>query len=254
MRSPVVLAVALAVIPVAQADRRAPIHVGYDLEHLDLDNRVLQFRPSRPITEASLVVIGEDGSELGRGAASYPRPPASAWWSISWSQPAETRVLMLRLRVAAADGVATNVELVPWSVTIDHDDVTFATDSAVIDPGERAKLDASLAKITDVAKVAGTFMKLTLYVAGHTDTVGSAASNRKLSRGRAVAIGRYFRGKLAMPIVVAGFGEDVPRVTTPDDTDEPRNRRADYVIGPAGGSPPFRGAYLKAKASWTQLR
>ena len=34
--------------------------------------------------------------------------------------------MMLKLRVAAADGVATTVELVPWSVTIDHEDVNFA--------------------------------------------------------------------------------------------------------------------------------
>jgi len=255
LRSLALLAVAIVIVPSAAADKRAPVHVGYDLEHLDLDKRVLEFRPSRPIREASIVAIAEDGTELGRGAASYERPPAGAWWSITWSQPPDTRVLMLKLRVAAADGVATNVDLVPWSVTIEHDDVKFATDSAAIEGDEGAKLDASLAKIQDVAKLAGNFMKLTLYVAGHTDTVGTAARNRKLSLDRAMAIARYFRGKkLAMPIVVAGFGEDVPRVKTPDETDEPRNRRADYVIGPQGGAPPFKGAYTKAKAEWKPVR
>jgi outer membrane protein OmpA-like peptidoglycan-associated protein len=163
--------------------------------------------------------------------------------------------MMLKLRVAASDGVATNVELIPWSVAIDHDEVQFATDSAAIEDHERPKLDASLAKIEEVARTASKFMKLTLYVAGHTDTVGTAAKNRTLSHDRAVAIARYFRDKqLAMPIVVAGFGEDVPRVKTSDEKDEPRNRRADYVLGPAGGAPPFKGAYLKAKAAWKQLR
>jgi outer membrane protein OmpA-like peptidoglycan-associated protein len=256
MALPVALPVALPMaIAVAEADRRVPIRVGYDAAHLDLDKRTLQFKPSRPVTEASLVVIGEDGEQLGTGSATYARPPAGPWWPITWSQPADTRVMMLKLRVSAADGVVTHVELIPWSVTIDHEDVRFATDSAVIEPGERAKLDASLGKIAEVAKVAGKFMALTLYVAGHTDTVGAAAKNRKLSLDRAIAIGRYFRSQqLAMPIVVAGFGEAVLKARTADETDEAVNRRADYVLGPARGTPPFRGPYLKAKADWKPLR
>ena len=248
---------ALGVGHPARADKGAPIHVGYDVQHLDLDKHVLQFKPSRPVAEAALVVIGEDGKELGTGAATYEKAPTDAggWWTITWTQPADTRVMVLQLRVASADGAVTNVQLIPWSVTVDHEDVNFATDSAAIGEDERAKLDASLTKIEDIAKTAAPFMKLTLYIAGHTDTVGPAAKNRKLSLDRAVAIGQYLRGKkLSLPIVVAGFGEDVPKVKTADETDERANRRADYVIGPAGGTPPFQGAYLKAKASWTPLK
>ncbi len=246
----------LALVLVAgdvRADNRKPIHIEYDAEHLDLDKHVLQFKPSRAIVEASLVVIGDDGKELGTGAATYEHAPADAWWSIAWTQPAAT-VMMLKLRVEAADHVATNVELIPWSVTIDHEDVNFRTDSSVIDAGEHAKLDASAAKIAEIAKRVGKYMKLTLYVAGHTDTVGSATKNRTLSLARAVAIGRYFKAKqLDLPIVVAGFGEEVPKVKTPDETDERANRRADYVLGPAGGAPPFKGPYLQVKVGWKPL-
>jgi outer membrane protein OmpA-like peptidoglycan-associated protein len=157
---------------------------------------------------------------------------------------------MLKLRVATADGAATNVELIPWSVAVDHEDVNFNSDSAAIDADEAKKLDASLAKIDEIVKRSGKFIKMQLYIAGHTDTVGPSAKNRKLSLDRAVAIGRYFRDhKLALPIVVAGFGEDVLKVKTPDNTDERANRRADYVLGPVGGTPPF-----KAKGSWSPLR
>jgi len=231
----------------------APIKVSYDLAHLDLAKHVLQFKPSRAVSEATLAAIGEDGAELGTGRASY-EPGAAGWLAITWTQPADTRVMMLRLRVAAADGAATHVELVPWSVAIDHEDVQFATDSAVIEPGETQKLDASLEQIGATVKRAGGFLKLTLYIAGHTDTVGPLAKNRTLSLARAVAIGRYLRDHgVAMPIVVAGFGEDVPKAKTPDNTDARVNRRADYVLGPAGGTPPFRGAYLHAHATWRPL-
>ena len=123
----------------------------------------------------------------------------------------------------------------------------------MIESSEEAKLDASLAKIAEVVKRSERFMKMKLYVAGHTDTVGPDGKNRKLSLDRARAIARYFRKKgLALPIAIAGYGEDVLKVKTADNIDERINRRADYVIGPANGAPPFKGAYLKARAAWQQ--
>jgi outer membrane protein OmpA-like peptidoglycan-associated protein len=133
--------------------------------------------------------------------------------------------------------------------------VNFATDSAVIEPSETKKLDASVTKIEEIIKRSEKFLKMRLYIAGHTDTVGPPAKNRKLSLDRALAIGQYFKKKgIAVPIVVAGFGEDVLKVKTPDNTDERANRRADYVLGPAGGAPPFKGPYLKARAEWRPLK
>jgi len=235
---------------------RAPLKIGYDVDHLDLDKRELQFKPSRAVKTAELVVIGDDGRELGTGTASYDRAaPAEGWHAITWTQPAGTRVMMMKLRVVAPDGTATNLELVPWSVEIEHEDVSFATDSAAIEPAEEKKLDASLAKISDVVRRSGKLMAMKLYVAGHTDTVGASAKNRKLSLDRAAAIASYFRRKgLTIPIAFAGFGEDVLKVKTADNTDERANRRADYVLGPATGAPPFKGPYLNARAQWRQLR
>lgn len=231
-----------------------PIKVTYDAAHLDLGRRVLEFQVSRPIATAELVAIGEDGGQLGTGSATFDQPAPGTWLSIRWTQPADARVMMLKLRVVAADGSATNVELIPWSVEVAHEDVNFATDSAVIEPAERTKLDASLTSIREIVQRSQKFFKPKLFIAGHTDTVGSLAKNRKLSLARARAITIYFRGKgLAIPIAFAGFGEEVPRVKTPDSTAERANRRADYVIGPAAGAPPFKGPYQKVRATWQAL-
>jgi outer membrane protein OmpA-like peptidoglycan-associated protein len=249
-----IVAVMVATTSLALAEPRAMMKVGYDFEHLDLDHHVLQFTLSRPAGSAELVAIGDDGSELGTGSASYHAEPPGTWLAISWTQPENTRVMQLKLRAVSTDHTATNVELIPWSVAIDHQDVEFATNSATIEPAEHAKLDASLTKIDDVMKRSEKFIKMQLYVAGHTDTVGTSASNRTLSLARAHAIAAYFRSKgLTIPIAFAGFGEDVPAVKTPDETDARANRRADYVLGPAGGTPPFRGPYLKAHAEWKRL-
>lgn len=233
----------------------APIHVAYDLDHLDLDKHAISFRVTRAIAKAEITALGEDGAKLGTGTATYQgTEPPTAWLPIAWTQPAGAKVAKLELRVAASDGMATNVDLVPWSVEIPHEDVNFATDSFAIEPSETAKLDGSLAKIEETAKRV-SFLKLQLYVAGHTDTVGPNDKNRKLSQQRALAIGAYFRKKgLKLPIVAAGFGEEVPKVPTPDNTDERANRRADYVLAPAGGVPPFKGAYAKVKAGWAPVR
>lgn len=257
MRFAWVIVVALASGSAAAEPARrpapAPLKVTWDAAHLDLAGRVLQFKLSRPATRADLVVIGEDGDEIGTGSATWQDEPASSWLSIRWTQPADARVMILKLRVVADDGRATNLELIPWSVAIDHEDVNFKTDSAVIEPGEEAKLDASLGKIAEVVRRSKRFVKMTLYVAGHTDTVGTAARNRTLSLERARTIAKYFRRKgVTIPISYAGFGEDVLKVKTPQETDAPANRRTDYVIGPTG-APPFKGPYLKARASWSRL-
>ncbi|MBA2542892.1 MAG: OmpA family protein [Deltaproteobacteria bacterium] len=231
-----------------------PIKVTYDAEHLDLDKRTLQFKVGRPADTADLTVIGEDGKDLSKVSLPITGKPADTWIPITWTQPANTRVMILKLRVASEDGVAQNVELIPWSVAVDHEDVNFASDSAKLEAGETAKLDASLGKIAEIVKRSDRFLKMRLYIAGHTDTVGPNAKNRKLSIDRAVAIGKYFRSKgLAIPVTTAGFGEEVLKVKTADNTDERANRRADYVLGPAAGTPPFKGPYLKVRVGWTPL-
>ena len=227
---------------------RAPMTINYDYEHLDLANHVLKFAQSRAAGHAELTVIGEDGTEIGHGEAKYNKEPPGTWLAIPWKEDKPGRVMMLKLHTIAADGLGAFAELIPWQVQIDHEDVNFDTDSAVVKPSEAGKLDASLRKIDDIVKKSERFVKVKLYVAGHTDTVGSADHNRKLSHDRARSIAEYFHKKgLKIPIVFDGFGEDMPKVPTPDNTDEPRNRRADYVLGAIGAQPPagYRGADWK---------
>lgn len=256
MRALIVLLVCVAAAPgFAQGKQRPPINVTYDAEHLDLEKHVLQVKISRPADTADLVVYGEDGKEIGKGSLALADQKPNTWIAIPWTQPDGVRVMKLKLRVAASDGVASTVTLIPWSVTVDHEDVTFASDSAKIESSEESKLDDSLAKIQDIVKRSSQFLEMQLFIAGHTDTVGPNAKNRKLSLDRARAIASYFRKKgLELPIAFAGFGEEVLKTKTPDNTDERANRRADYVLGPAGAPPPFKGPYLKVKAGWQSIK
>ena len=69
-------------------------------------------------------------------------------------------------------------------------------------------------------------------VEGHTDTVGSATSNKVLSERRAKAVVNYISAKFGIPtdrMVPVGMGEEGPAVKTADQVAEPKNRRVVVV-------------------------
>jgi outer membrane protein OmpA-like peptidoglycan-associated protein len=69
-------------------------------------------------------------------------------------------------------------------------------------------------------------------VVGHTDTVGSAASNEELGLKRATIVRNLLvaAGLDAAAVEVTSHGEGDPLIKTPDETDEPRNRRVEIDI------------------------
>jgi flagellar motor protein MotB len=209
--------------------------VGYTKEHLDVDAHTLEFTMSRPAGHADLKVIADDGGEMATASAQYKGERPGTWLPIHWTPTRGGNVLKLVLTATSSDGVTVVATLVPWHVSVPHEEVVFETGKWEIRPSEAAKLDASYKKIVDaVADVrkADDKLPVRLFIAGHTDTVGSSADNRKLSLERARAIGAWFRDRgLPLPILYAGFGEDALRVKTPDNTDNAANRRADYIVG-----------------------
>lgn len=201
-------------------------------EHLSLDGHYLDFQASQPVERAEITVLGEDGSQIGEGEAKFTSPPGRprTWLRVPWKQRPGT-VLRLNLKVFDLGGFAHSVTLTPWMVTVPHEEVNFATASFEIPPADRPKLDEAAARIAAIIERVKAHISPRLYVAGHTDTVGSDGDNMTLSLQRARAIAGYLQKKgLSVPILYAGFGERVPRVATPDNTDEVKNRRADYVL------------------------
>jgi outer membrane protein OmpA-like peptidoglycan-associated protein len=69
-------------------------------------------------------------------------------------------------------------------------------------------------------------------VTGHTDRVGSVASNDSLALERAQAVRDMLiqRGLQASFIRPVGRGEREPLVPTPDEQEEPRNRRVEVIV------------------------
>lgn len=69
-------------------------------------------------------------------------------------------------------------------------------------------------------------------VIGHTDTVGSAEDNERLSLQRAQATAEILKKNLpqVININIDSHGEKNLLIPTPDNTDEPRNRRVEITV------------------------
>ena len=96
--------------------------------------------------------------------------------------------------------------------------VTFASNSAVLDAADKAKLDG------DIIGKLGTVGAISyVNVNGHTDRMGSPQYNQKLSERRAAAVKAYLvsKGMDASKIEIYGFGKTtpIPTLKCPDQKD-----------------------------------
>ncbi|MFP2933051.1 OmpA family protein, partial [Pyxidicoccus sp. 3LG] len=112
--------------------------------------------------------------------------------------------------------------------------IFFAFDEAEVLPRSYPLLD-------QVAKVMLEHPELEhVVVEGHTDTIGSAAYNRRLSQARAEAVCAHLerRGVEAKRLRAVGRGPDVPADTNDTAAGRERNRRVEFhIVPPATATP-----------------
>jgi outer membrane protein OmpA-like peptidoglycan-associated protein len=127
----------------------------------------------------------------------------------------------------ATAGSGVDVTPVDDGFLVNLPDVTFATGSAMVSPSFQATLN-------QVADSLTRYPNSLIDVYGHTDTVGSTASNQRLSEERARAVTNYLvsRGVAASRIRWQGFGETQLKVQTGDGVNEPLNRRVEIKVVP----------------------
>ena len=212
------------------AELLGPLKMTVVPEDVELEAHRLRFTLSRPASRAQVVVMMDTGQKAFDGEVRFQGEPAGKPLEVTWPA-AEGRVLRISLKAYDTADFYTTLELLPWRVDIPHEEILFASGEASVPEPERAKLDASRALIADAVNRYGRLASMRLYILGHTDTVGSAESNRNLSMARAGNIAAYFRKRhLTLPIFFEGVGEQSPRVVTPDETPEAANRRVEYIL------------------------
>lgn len=227
----VLLAVSIA--GTADAGRKG-LKLSIDKKDVDLAGRTLYFRLNRPVDSAEIKVYSTEGKLLAERTELYNGARAGTRLSIGWPKLLGENAdnFRIELKVTDVDEYWIGWEVIRFYLEIPHEEVVFESGKWDIRPSEAPKLDEALRILIPAIKKHAKNMDCHLYVAGHTDTVGSLADNRQLSLQRARAIARYFsqHGVKGIPIFVRGFGEELLAVDTGDNVDEERNRRAIYIL------------------------
>lgn len=218
-----------------------------DRTKIDLKAHRLVVELSRPASRVEVKVFGEDKSILAEETVRPGEAAASEPIVIRWTQASDAAVARIEIYGYDQEDHWVGVAIIPWNVQIPHEEVHFESDKATILKPEIPKLQDSLTRINEAIERYRELGHIQLFIAGHTDTVGSPSYNLELSRRRAQAIAAWFvKNQVGIPVAFEGFGESSPLVETKDEVDEPRNRRVDYILsveppsGKSGKTPAWR--------------
>jgi len=217
----------------AEGAQAGPPKVIIDRAKVDIPHRHLEVKLSHAVEKVRLKVFGDSGAVLAEVEKKFDGAPAGTPLEMSWTPSSDEPVAKIEVWGHDTKGFYAGIAIVPWSASVPHEEVNFATNSDAIRPADVPKLKASLALISEIAQKHAGLGKVTLYVLGHTDTVGTADHNLTLSRKRARAIAAWFKGHglgANVGIAFEGAGETMPLVKTADEVDEERNRRVDYIL------------------------
>lgn len=229
----------------------APLKLQVSKKDIDLGGTVVVV-VNRAVAKAEVTGFGGGGERIIDETIELDG--ASGRVPIEFDVPEDATVKRLEIKVFDPYGAWVGQRIVSWSAHLEHEDVIFESGKAAIQASEAPKIDGVFKPIEkeiarfkrELGPAAGQ-VDLKLYVAGYTDTVGSAGDNRTLSRQRARAIADYFRSHgVKLPIYYQGFGEAALAVATGDNVDNAQNRRAVYILSnvpPRGGQ--FPGAAWK---------
>lgn len=203
----------------------------------DLKDNKVSVISERKTAKLEVEPFTDEDASMGTGFQEFSPPveigkPAE----VSWFPRKSGEILRLHIVAYDENGSFQAGDWFPYSVTIPHEDVVFDSGKSTIRPEQEPKLVAVIPEVEKAMKRFGPALKaanetVKLLVDGHTDTVGDAGTNRTLSQARATAIAKWFKAH-GVPIAVyaRGYGEDVLKVETPDNTDEQQNRRAEYNV------------------------
>jgi outer membrane protein OmpA-like peptidoglycan-associated protein len=118
------------------------------------------------------------------------------------------------------------VRVVDEGVAISLDNIQFEADTAVMLPGEGAKLDK-------IAEILLHYRERDILVGGHSAMAGTEAGRLSLSRERAAVVADYLIGKKVRSpdrIVVRGYGAERPVADNRSEDGRRRNRRVEITI------------------------
>lgn len=134
---------------------------------------------------------------------------------------------------AAIDVPDIKNELLSFEITIQYElPKVYTLDNVYFDTGKSTLRAESFKELNELAEFMRQKKTLVIEIAGHTDNVGSAESNLKLSEGRANAVRDYLIRKGIKPerIIAKGYGDTQPVANNTTDEGKQKNRRTEVRV------------------------
>ncbi len=109
---------------------------------------------------------------------------------------------------------------------------TFTLDNVFFDSGKSTLRAESNKELNELAEYMNLQKTLIIEIAGHTDNVGVAEANQKLSEDRANAVKKYLqtKGIAAERVVAKGYGDSQPVADNATAAGKQKNRRTEVRI------------------------
>lgn len=110
--------------------------------------------------------------------------------------------------------------------------IDYAANNIYFATGKYVLLARSFKGLDEVARILNEDPQLKMTIDGHTDNVGSDASNQKLSENRANAVKNYLvkKGVDASRLIVTGYGETKPIAENNTAAGRQKNRRVEMAL------------------------
>jgi outer membrane protein OmpA-like peptidoglycan-associated protein len=174
--------------------------------------------------------LAEDvGADGGTAVAQLPVGGRNLWLEVDVSNSGET----YRLTIVEEAGMEQKVEFTATELASALNATgKVALHNILFDTGKATIRPESAAPLTPVGELLKSDAALRLEIQGHTDNVGAAAANLRLSQDRAAAVRTYLVqnfGIAADRLTTSGFGDTRPVAENTTDTGRAQNRRVELV-------------------------
>lgn len=161
-----------------------------------------------------------------KGKASLRLPPDDDYTMKLKSLQDTTKYSTMKIPALQEDQLFT----APFIVTIQYDPpVSFTLNNVQFDVGQATLRPASYKQLDELADYMQWKEVASVEIAGHTDNVGKAADNLKLSQRRAETVKAYLvkKGIAAAKITAKGYGDSQPITDNSTAAGRQQNRRTE---------------------------
>ena len=168
-------------------------------------------------------------------AFKLPRPDGPVYVLLTF-QEESTALIIAEVKPMASRQVDVNAEELKSSIDSSGRALVYGI---YFDTAKTALKPESEPTLRQIAQLLSQNPALKLYVVGHTDDVGTLASNLELSKGRAQAVVNALKGphKIAADRLLAyGVGPLAPVATNRTEAGRAKNRRVELVEATASGA------------------